>query len=652
MQTQRNAHADREGRRDGGVVAALRDPRLKRKAVSVWRGPAACLLVLLAAPVVAADPTSLREQVDRLEDSDASASDFAALLARVEREGDSQLLADLYMRRCQSLLGGDVAEAARIAALGIPLATQAKADEALAGLLVCRGYLAEQADQLEPALADYQQAFEVSQRLGDLAGMAQAQALRGEIHYLRGNVSDALNELLEAYRLSVESGSATQLSYTLNAIANLYADPRVGQYRQALDCYSQLLVAHQRSGKQREAATTEFNIGSTLQIMGEHSEAEASFRRALAAYTTYGDHASVAETQRALAILYNNTQRPAEALALANAALAYAEQHQLPHDAAAARLTAGSALRLMGQFEQAAEALAAARRYFERRKSPRFLERVLGERAEVEAARQDWEAAYEARSDQLEVTTGMATQLNEELTSRLRVQFDSEHKEQENAALQREASLREQALRNAERIRELQTAVIGLGAALLLGLAGLAMRAVQRARRMRALALTDELTGLPNRRAILQQLSARMATRGRSAAPLLMFDIDHFKSINDRLGHDVGDVVLKAVAISARRAIAGHGEVGRIGGEEFLVLLRPAEADYLGVIAERLRKAIEDMRLDGASADLRVTISVGGSLSSPADTRIEDVLKRVDLALYRAKEGGRNRVELDGGAKG
>jgi diguanylate cyclase (GGDEF)-like protein len=621
-----------------------------RRLAAVW-----CLLAAsaqLALPVAAADPPSLREQVEQLEGTDISASEFSALLARVEREGDPALLAELYMRRCHSSVGTDVEEAARAAAIGIPLAIEAKVDESLADLLLCRGYLAEQADQLDAALADYQQAYEVSQRLGELTDMAQAKALRGEIHYLRGDVSDALTELLAAYRLSVESGSARQQSYALNAIANVYADPRVGQYRQALDYYRQLLAAHQRAGKPGEAATTEFNIGSTLQIMGKHAEAEASFRRALASYSAVGDHASVAQTQRALAILYNSMGRPAEALELANAALAYAEQHQLPEGLAEARLTAGSALRRLGRIEEAAQALATARRHFEQRKNPRFLERTLGEQAEVEAARQAWRASYEARSEQLKLINRLSKQLNEELTSRLRVQFDSERKEQENAALQREASLREQALRNAERIRELQTAVIGLGAALLLGLAGLAMRAVQRARRMRALALTDELTGLPNRRAILQQLSARMATRGRSAAPLLMFDIDHFKSINDRLGHDVGDVVLKAVASAARRAIAGHGEVGRIGGEEFLVLLRPAEADYLGVIAERLRKAIEDLRLEGASADLRVTVSVGGSLSSPADTRIEDVLKRVDLALYRAKEGGRNRVELDGGVSG
>jgi diguanylate cyclase (GGDEF)-like protein len=131
--------------------------------------------------------------------------------------------------------------------------------------------------------------------------------------------------------------------------------------------------------------------------------------------------------------------------------------------------------------------------------------------------------------------------------------------------------------------------------------------------------------------------------------PLIMFDIDHFKTINDRRGHDIGDAVLRQVAEAARAALAGDGRLGRIGGEGFLaVLTRGGEAEAR-TIGERLRAAVEALRIDDGDERLRVTISLGATLARPGNDRVEDALKRADLALYRAKEAGRNRFDWQPG---
>ncbi len=600
--------------------------------------------------------TALQAEVDAMEGAPPSDAAFADLRERLERAEQPTLLAKAFVNRCQGLLGGDVKAAAQVAEAGIAYAEQSGQQQALSGLYICRGYVRELDDQLDAALADYDRAFEAAKLAGDRADEAQAQALRGEIHYVRGNFSQALAELLAAHRTSVENADSVRERYALNAIANVYSDARVGQYAQALDYYTQVGEQHLAAGNKRDVATNWFNIGSTLQITGKFSAAEDAFRKALAGYAELDDQRSLAQTQRALAVLYLRMDRAEQALTAANAALAFADVDDPdlgdpdvgnPGDAASARLTRGGALRRLGRYAEAAADLASARDYFERNNNPRFVERAAAEQAEVAAAQGDWQAAYVARSDQLRLAEQLRSQLDAELSSRLRVQFDSERKEQENTALKREGALRSAALRDAVRIRDLRGTAIALGAIVVLVLTWLALSAFRRAQQMRNLALTDELTGLANRRAILRQLEKRLAGRNHPSAPLLMFDIDHFKSINDRLGHDIGDVVLRKVALTAKRLVGGQGVVGRVGGEEFLVLLLAADADYLRVVAERLRQAVEALSFEAPAADLRVTISIGGCVSGANVTRIEDLLKRVDLALYQAKSGGRNRVEFD-----
>jgi len=607
-------------------------------------GSALCAL-LLALPM-AAQSSDLASRVNGLDSADVSAAQFEALQAELVATGDLNLQARAFARRCATILGQDPEGAGALAERGIPLAEQAGADAALGGLLVCRGYRAERSDQLDAAFAAYDAAVAASTRAGDSAGIGQAQVLRGEIQYLRGNVADALSDLLAAHQRYVDLDNPSKQTYALTAIANVYADKRVGQYAAALDYYQQALAANLARDKQQNAATDYFNIASTLQRLGRHAEAEAHFKQAITRYTALEDALSVAETLRGLASLYIEMAQFDAALAHADQAINHATASAEPELEASARLTRGIALRRLGRLEAAAGELERAQAYFSAQDNPRYLERIAGERAELEAARGRWQAAYEQRSAQLSLSERLTKANNDDLSSRLRVQFDSEQKEQQNAALRRENALREAALLTAERIRALQTLVIALGAVLLLGLIWLVLRTIRRARAMRNLALTDELTKLPNRRAIMQRVETRLRGRQPLAAPLLMFDIDHFKKINDSLGHDVGDEVLRRVANEARRALAGQGDIGRIGGEEFLILLRAADGDYMPTVAERLRLAIEALRFEGAASDLRVSISLGGAVSQPGEA-VDALLKRADLALYRAKQGGRNRAEFD-----
>lgn len=165
---------------------------------------------------------------------------------------------------------------------------------------------------------------------------------------------------------------------------------------------------------------------------------------------------------------------------------------------------------------------------------------------------------------------------------------------------------------------------------------------------LNTLARTDVLTGLPNRREIFQRLQAELDRSERSGHPvtILIFDIDHFKMVNDTYGHAVGDRVLEEVAHAANACLRRIDCCGRIGGEEFLIVLPEADSAEAMAVAERLRAAIESLGIATEPHAIHVSISVGiatlpAGKSHPAP---ELLFQWADKALYAAKEGGRNRV--------
>jgi diguanylate cyclase (GGDEF)-like protein len=157
-------------------------------------------------------------------------------------------------------------------------------------------------------------------------------------------------------------------------------------------------------------------------------------------------------------------------------------------------------------------------------------------------------------------------------------------------------------------------------------------------------AASDPLTGLPNKRASEDTMKRLVAQARRNGAPLaaIVFDLDHFKQINDKLGHPKGDEVLASVGSVIRGTLRDNDFAARYGGEEFLVLLEGTDREGGRKVAEKLRTAISGLRVpevDGVRASFGVA-----SLPEDADGR-EELLRRADRALYAAKRSGRNRVE-------
>jgi diguanylate cyclase (GGDEF)-like protein len=159
----------------------------------------------------------------------------------------------------------------------------------------------------------------------------------------------------------------------------------------------------------------------------------------------------------------------------------------------------------------------------------------------------------------------------------------------------------------------------------------------------------DPLTGLNNRRSTLEELQNRFDLSQRHSRPLavIMCDLDHFKLINDSLGHGAGDLVLEEFGQRVKNTLRTTDLAGRIGGEEFLLILPETDMEGALLLAERLRAATGEVPFELAADSLRVTCSLGVAQRSPDDRTGGALLARADGALYGAKRGGRDRVLAD-----
>jgi diguanylate cyclase (GGDEF)-like protein len=176
------------------------------------------------------------------------------------------------------------------------------------------------------------------------------------------------------------------------------------------------------------------------------------------------------------------------------------------------------------------------------------------------------------------------------------------------------------------------------------------------------LAITDSLTGISNRRHLFSELEQELRRANRNGHPVsvLMADLDHFKAINDRHGHGIGDVVLVEVAARCTKTLRSVDLYGRVGGEEFVVVLPETNADAAAIAAERVRNALSGKPITTVGGPLEVTISLGIATHDPRHPNAGEppgenvselaqcLLRRADAALYEAKGSGRNCVRGDG----
>lgn len=619
-----------------------------------------CLFVLLAiaghgnavgAPRGAVDAAAFDALLDQLEErelqtlTDAQAVARLDALAALRPAGDVRR--DLRYRglRCDWAFSDDPGGQLAFALEGLELARETRDHAAQARFHYCRAVAVETlgADG-EVILGAWKDGIDAAQRSGDKRLLADGLGARGSTHSLLDDQARAIPDLLAAIRLYRQSGHPLDAEWLLLDIGISYR--RMGEYGKAREYLAKSEAFAVGQGD------WSMLIGSLVQQAylaeddGDIAGALERYDRALKLAEEHDSAYDIASIRLALAwpAIVQGAHRRALSL-VDQAESGFAELgDQANRDLVALRRAQANAG--LGRHALALTHYARAAALMERSGNQRYLALLYQSRARSQQALGRADQAYADLQRYFDIQERITAAERSQQARLLREQFDSDRRDLENSRLANETALRERQVAALLEARRWQWTAMALGGVLVVLLAALVMRQLGRMRRLRELAATDPLTGVANRRSI-ERLGAEAIAAARASGEglcVLILDIDHFKQVNDRYGHLTGDRALAKVATACTAALRQHDQLGRIGGEEFLVLLPNTRMAQARQVAERIRAAVEVQAFADIDPALRLSVSIGIAELRPDDEDLRALCERADSALYAAKDGGRNRM--------
>jgi diguanylate cyclase (GGDEF)-like protein len=579
-------------------------------------------------------------------DPDASKreADEALELLKKNPDPDREIRARLLI--CDYQSERDTAAAQREIAAATALLSQAKRQGLRAGILDCEGESLENSGDNTKAMAQYTEAASVATSEHDDEMLALSLYSRGYLLGVMGDYATGLIELRRADALFEKLKKPLHELVTLNSIATIYN--RMGDYVQARHIYTRALAAQRQAGLQREQVVTLYNLGRANENLHDWDASRTAFAETLEISRKINYLRGEAYGMRGLAAVANALGDPEGALDTLKSAEVIQKQVPDSRLRAQIQLARGIALHKLQRLPESTQALESALVDFRQADALYELNQVYSELAAVYAETGNWRDAYARQVDAKTTSDKLLKNQLDQGFATLKVEFDTATQDKENAALKKQNEANQRALAQARSVRRLQATVIILTISLVLLLTLLAVFQHRSTLRMHLLAMTDELTGVPNRRAVLGRLDPLLRRDDPAACSILIVDIDYFKAINDQLGHSTGDEVLKLVAATVRAAVSEPAFFGRLGGEEFLIVLPATGLSQARATAQSFCEKIEAIDTSRWFGERRhITCSIGVSTSVPGRDTPSTMLQRADAALYAAKRGGRNCVRTE-----
>ncbi len=583
-----------------------------------------------------------------------SADDFNRTLAQLEAvlpANDSERKHRLDRMRC--MLGYYTKPAEGIIYSDIQIsAAKARGDNAaLAEYYNCRYYLHNQLGQAELAEQNARQSYQAASDSENPLSIATSRALLGDLASYRGNYADAMEHYVTAYQLQRGLGYKPYISDLVMSIAATYR--RMGLYQDALNYIEQAEQEFNAPEEQFRHALIMHEKAYSHAELGQYEQALALFQQSMQVYQQIQEPLWRSYTKVNLVWIYNLLQQYPQALTLAAEAKAELASLNAPDLSTLASykgllaLFHGETLTALQRIDAALQSFDTAQHYLSAENNPRYMLMLYAARAPAEAAAGNFELAHDLLARYIALNKTQQQLAREQQSNILRFQFDSARQQERTTQLEAEKQLAEQHVSTLQLAQRWQYAALSLIALLFVILFSFAVSLKKRNRKLHRLAMTDELTNIANRRRIMMQAEQERvkAIDTGQALGFLILDLDHFKQVNDRFGHDVGDNVLQQMCMTVSAMLRQPDYFGRTGGEEFLIVLPDTGAEQALAIAERLRLAIAAISFADSPQQLRITCSIGVSQYQP-DEALNISLTRADDALYQAKADGRNKVVL------
>lgn len=509
-------------------------------------------------------------------------------------------------------------------------------------LLLCISHYKQLSGQLDEAYQGLSTAIKNAYQIENPKLIADGRSIRGAILSYQGNYSAALEDLITAQHLYEKINDTYWANENLNQLATSYR--RFGDAETALKYQIKLEQTYHDAGRHLEAERVNIQIAFSLEELDRIDESTQRYKKSLAYWQAKKDKVAIADTQVNLAGNYIKQGKIDQALIL----LSQAEPHvplQNNSTYSFMSLFFSKAYLAKKDYDKALKYSQQAIKNLKKDGNKRGQAQSLQVQSDIYFAKGDIENAYHTLTAFIRIHLTLDKQNISDRNAEMQARFDTDKVLNENELLLKSGKDKELQLQIMQRNDSMQIVIIALVAIILIIVSVYAYKQVKRKRTFQTLALTDELTGLSNRRDTYNQGShfIQQAKLSRKPFSIISFDADHFKQVNDTLGHDVGDKVLVKLAAITMAMMRENDVVGRVGGEEFLVLLPNISHSQAVEIAQRLINNIATYDWSQISSGLHQTVSAGVA-SLENETTLSPLLLKADHALYSAKTDGRNCV--------
>ena len=507
-------------------------------------------------------------------------------------------------------------------------------------LKLCRAFMHQIAGEVDLALEEYDHVISESYLLESPRLIADSRSLRGGLYSFQGNFAQALEDLITAQHLYESLNLEHWALYNLSELATSYR--RFGDPQTAIKYYQKLIDKFINVNDANSANAMKTEIGFALEELGEN---EAALAMHLESYLYWKKSIGLegsAHTAINVAGALIKLGRIKEAGKYLDDADRFIDP-SMGGSYSLMRLYQAQVAFEQGDLDASLAYIDASKQSFIQIKNARGLESLYQIESDIFASQQNWQQAFDALKRYIENHKQLDSTQQTTRTTEMRTRFNTEQIERENQQLIELQKIKENELYILKQNKYLQMLVIILGCIIMVILSIFTYKQSQKSKLLSILALTDHLTQLPNRRYTYSKGDSYFKSKDSNQQPLslILFDADHFKKINDQYGHDIGDKVLITLANISNGLMRKQDLVGRVGGEEFLVILPGTTAEQAFNIAQRLVTTIESGGFEDIYPNFKMTISAGVA-SYTNDKDFNMLLKRADQALYQAKSAGRN----------
>ncbi len=507
------------------------------------------------------------------------------------------------------------------------------------------------------ALENYLMMLKIHEEIDDKSEIAVSSSIIGDVYQTLSSYENALEHYLRSLRLFEELQDKNGISSVLISIGVVYSELRYND--NSLKCFQKALVIFEKFQDKINIANALNNIGNVYSDDGDENKALEYYLKALEIAEELDDKNGIASYLNNIGIVYSNQGNHEKALENYHKSLKISENIGDEYGVVLILNNIGSSYLELKNLEKASTFLEKAGRMAQEKQIKNLIMTTDYNFSDLYKRRNNYQKAYEYFKLYAELKDSIFSEEKLDKIAKLEIKQAVEKKEQEIEILKKDKEIHELIV-SRQRFQR-NSLLIGFILILILffvifnryrikiranrEIKNKNMQLTEAYKKMDKLSRIDTLTGLPNRRHILEKIEDEKTRfeRFRETFVLIISDIDNFKNFNDKYGHDCGDFVLSSAAGLLKNIIRKIDIVARWGGEEFLFLLPNTDLKGGKIIAEKIRKKLDTSFFRFKDIELKITMTFGVSVFTKS-MDIDDCIKNADQALYQGKNGGKNCV--------